>query len=190
MTFTAFGDSNTRYWLGDAGDPGPRSQAWPARLEALLQQEGRDASVRNEGWPGGGTAFARREFRRLTEGSDGAILAFGTNDIKLPESSLADYLAHMEAILLENGGRPLLVLSILWFEYGYGFPGSQARLPEWNGALAALCRRHGVPFRDTTPRFQGQTQWYNDHPPHHLNAAGQAVLAEEVLTGLREFHLV
>lgn len=190
MTLTAFGDSNTRYWLGARGEPGPLSQAWPARLEALLRQNGAAVTVRNEGWPGGETAFARREFPRRTAGADGVILAFGTNDIKLPQAGLADYLAHMEAIFRENGGRPLLVLSILWFAYGYGFSGSQARLPAWNGALADLCRRCAVPFWDTTPRFQGRTEWYNDSPPHHLNAAGQAVLAEEARAGLREFHFV
>lgn len=190
MIFTAFGDSNTRYWLGPLGGPGPLSLAWPARLEQMLRQEGTEVVLRNEGWPGGQTAFARREFLHLTAGSDGAILAFGTNDIKLPEATLKEYLEHMEAILRKNGGRPLLVLSILWFDYGYGFFGSQARLPEWNRALAGLCRRYGVPFWDTTPRFEGRTAWYNDSPPHHLNAIGQEVLAEEVLAGLREFHLV
>lgn len=190
MILTAFGDSNTRYWLGARGRPGPLSQAWPARLEELLQQSGAAVLVRNEGCPGGETVFARREFLRRTAGSDGIILAFGTNDIKLPRARLTDYLTHMEGIFRENGGRPLLMLSILWFDYGYGFSGSQARLPAWNSALADLCYQYGIPFRDTTPRFQGRTEWYNDSPPHHLNAAGQAVLAEEVLAGLRESHIV
>ncbi|MEA4955722.1 MAG: SGNH/GDSL hydrolase family protein [Pseudoflavonifractor sp.] len=190
MIFTAFGDSNTRYWLGPLSGPGPLSLAWPAQLEQLLRRAGKDISFRNEGRPGGDTSFACREFLRLTADSGGTVLAFGTNDIKLPDATLTEYLGHIESILQKNGGRPLLVLSILWFDYGYGFSGSQSRLPEWNGALASLCRRYDVPFRDTTPRFQERTEWYHDSPSHHLNAIGQEILAEEVLTGLREFHLV
>ncbi len=184
MRLIAFGDSNTRYWLGDVGDPGPMKQSWPLRLEALLRSAGKAVTVVNEGWPGGETAFARRRFADLTAGFDGTILAFGTNDIKLPSSRLEDYLADLEDILRQNGPRPLLVLSILWFGRGYGFYGSQDRLPLWNGAAEELCKRYGVPFLDTTQHFRDHSEWYNDHPVHHLNAQGQAELAEQVFQGL------
>ena len=190
MKLVAFGDSNTRYWLGDEGWPGPLEDSWPLLLEGLLRSKGREVTVVNEGWPGGETAFAHRKFTHLTGGADGVILAFGTNDIKLPESRLEDYLAHMEGIFRANGERPLLVLSILWFARGYGFYRSQERLPQWNGALARLCRDYGVAFWDTTERFRDHTEWYNDHPPHHLNAQGQRVLAEEVLRGLEHHHIL
>lgn len=176
----AFGDSNTRYWLGSKGEPGPLGAAWPARLEGLLREAGAEVSVENAGVPGGGTADAREDFGRVTAGADAVILAFGTNDVKRPEAALEGYTADLEAIFRQNGARPLLALSILWFDRGYGFDGSQARLAPWNGAAGALCRRHGVRFLDTTEVFAGHTAWYNDRPAHHLTAEGQERLARAV----------
>ncbi len=190
MRLIAFGDSNTRYWLGDVGEPGSLRQAWPARLEDALRAEGKEAAVVNEGWPGGETAFARARFSTLTAGFDGVILAFGTNDIKLPQSRLEDYVADLEDILRRNGSRPLLVLSVLWFGRGYGFYGSQDRLPVWNAAVRDLCARYHTPYWDTTSHFEGHTEWYNDHPVHHLNARGQQELARQVRQALARFQII
>ena len=62
----AFGDSNTRYYLGDTGTAGPLEDAWPARLEALLRDRGRDVAVKNEGHPGIQADFAMEHFDAAT----------------------------------------------------------------------------------------------------------------------------
>ena len=190
MKLAAFGDSNTRYWLGNEGVAGPLREAWPARLEALLRADGKEVTVSNKGWPGAGIALARSQVGRMTWNADAVILSFGTNDIKLPEAVLEDFIGSLDTILKANGSRPLLVLSILWFGRGYGFSGSQDRLPEWNGAAEALCRQRGAHFWDTTSLFEGQLQFYNDHPVHHLNGAGQARFAQSVYEALQTFHMI
>lgn len=187
---TAFGDSNTRYWLSATQEPGPPEQAWPALVEKALRAEGRRVRVVNEGWPGGETSFAKAQFERRTLGAGGVILAFGTNDIKRPEATAEAYRADLEGILKRNGHRPMLVLSILWFDRGYGFLGSQDRLAVWNGIAKELCEAYGAPFWDTTPWFERQLQYYGDCPAHHLNAAGQERMAQAVLEGLRAHHFV
>lgn len=184
-TVVAFGDSNTRYWRGDLGEPGPLSEAWPARLEERLPH----TRVVNAGWPGGRMSDARETFLDRTAGADLTILAFGTNDIKLPGASLEDYLGGLEDILKQNSGRPLLVLPILWFGCGYGFAGAQARLPVWNAGLSTLCGRYGVPVWDTAPQFAEQEALFNDDPPHHLNAEGQARMARWVYEGLKKLRM-
>ena len=186
MKWIAFGDSNTRYWLGAYSWPGPIEEAWPARLEGLCRAQGADLTVVNEGYPGEEIAFARAQFDGLTQGADRVILAFGTNNIKMPESTLEAYLSYLKRILEQNGQRPMLVLSILWFGEGYGFPGAQERLPEWNGAIRELCGQYGALFLDTTEHFLEQFQLYNDKPVRHLNSEGQALLAQLIFQRLKE----
>ena len=186
MRWIAFGDSNTRYWRGDLSWPGPIEEAWPARVTALFQAEGKDVTLVNEGYPGEVISFAGAHLEELTQGADGVILAFGTNNIKLPEYTLDNYLYYMKRILEQNGSRPMLVLSILWFGAGYGFPGAQERLEEWNKAIGTLCGQYWVPFLDTTEQFREQFQLYNDDPVRHLNSQGQERLAGLVFQRMKE----
>jgi len=46
LKIVCFGDSNV------AGTPGPMSEAWPARMEAVLKKQGVDVVVHNAGCPG------------------------------------------------------------------------------------------------------------------------------------------
>ena len=95
----AFGDSNTRYYLGDTGTAGPLEDAWPARLEALLRDRGRDVAVKNEGHPGIQADFAMEHFDAATKGADLCVLGFGTNDAKKLEVPLGEFLSEVSDVL-------------------------------------------------------------------------------------------
>ena len=166
MKWIAFGDSNTRYWLGAYSWPGPIEEAWPARLEGLCRAQGADLTVVNEGYPGEEIAFARAQFDGLTQGADRVILAFGTNNIKMPESTLEAYLSYLKRILEQNGQRPMLVLSILWFGEGYGFPGAQERLPGAVRAVRSALPGHHRAFPGAVPALQRQAR----SPPEQRRA--------------------
>ena len=78
-TYVAFGDSIT-WGVGD--DPNRAEKGYPPRLEALLQQRGQTADVRNEGLPGETTAEGiSRIDRVLVAGDDVLLVMEGTNDI-------------------------------------------------------------------------------------------------------------
>ncbi len=177
VKLVAFGDSNTRFRFEYTGDPSQPRDAWPGLLETFLRQEGRAVTVENQGFPGEGIAFGRAYFESLARDADGVILAFGTNDIKLPEATLENFLAHLGHILDQNGPRPILVLSIPWMEDGWHFYGDQKRLPTWNRGIANLCREKGADFLDLGPVLNGREELYYDAPKKHLTAEGQRLVA-------------
>lgn len=181
----AFGDSNTRFWYGDTGEPGPAEQAWPAVLEGLLRDRGLDVAVRNEGYPGEQMDFAMANFGEKTAGADLVVLGFGTNDAKKLEVPLGEYLSELSDVLDQaaEGGMALIVLGIPWFEETLAGAELQARLPIWNEALASLCSQLGLPFVDTYTAFKDDPQrWFNERetPKRHLSAQAQRRLAELV----------
>lgn len=180
VKLAAFGDSNTRFRFEYTGDPSRPRDAWPGLLEALLRQEGRDVTIENQGFPSEGIAFGRAYFEALTRGADGVILAFGTNDIKLPEATLESFLADLGDILDRNGARPILVLSIPWMEDGWHFYGAQGRLPAWNRGIAGLCREKGAGFLDLGPVLDGREELYYDEPKKHLTGEGQRLVAQAI----------
>jgi len=80
-TYVAFGDSITQ---GINDDPARAEKGYPPRLEALLQQRGQTADVRNEGLAGETTGEGLSRIERvLATGDDVLLLMEGTNDIGL-----------------------------------------------------------------------------------------------------------
>lgn len=78
-TYVAFGDSITE---GFGDDPNRAEKGYPPRLEALLQQRGQAAEVRNEGLGGETTTEAVSRINQALEpGDDVLLLMEGTNDI-------------------------------------------------------------------------------------------------------------
>jgi acyl-CoA thioesterase I len=107
VTILALGASNTAGWGV------PLSEAYPARLEALLRAEGIDATVHNFGIPGDTTrGMSARLQAGLPPGTSIVILQPGTNDARLGQlAERAVHIAEMQAwlaarnialIMLEN----------------------------------------------------------------------------------------
>ena len=182
----AFGDSNTRYYLGDTGTPGPLEEAWPAKLEAMLRARGVDAAVKNEGHPGVQADYAMEHFPDATAGADLCVLGFGTNDAKKLEVPLGEFLSEISDVLDQaaEAGMPLIMLGIPWFSELVAGPELQNRLPIWNESLSSLCDQLGIPFVDLyTPFKDDPEQWFNERttPKRHLSAAAQTRVAELLL---------
>jgi lysophospholipase L1-like esterase len=79
--YVAFGDSLT------AGDGVAASQAWPARLQTLLEQHFGGALVRNRGAGGTNSFEALERFQRNVDANEPAytLILYGTNDWNAPE---------------------------------------------------------------------------------------------------------
>ncbi|MBC5738471.1 SGNH/GDSL hydrolase family protein [Lawsonibacter faecis] len=185
-TIVAFGDGNTRFYLGDEGCCGPLELAWPAQMADILCALGVKAEVRNEGYPGEPAAFARAEFERVARGADLCVVGFGLDDIRRLERTMSFYLSEMEDVIrqAEELDLALIVLGIPWFDEDFGGALVQTRLPKWNGALQELCERYHVPFVDLYTSFGTNVErWYCEKrtPRRHLSAAGQRRVAEMVL---------
>ena len=93
LTVVCFGDSNTRYFLGDTQEDGPEEDSYPARLGRLLEERGIHAQVINAGMPDAQTdyALAQLEPQVLGVGADVCIYGFGTNCVRQPEDDLTGY---------------------------------------------------------------------------------------------------
>jgi len=84
LNIVALGASNTA-GMGKGNHPGgvPRSQAFPAQLEALLRAKGIDAHVRNAGIAGDTTGgMLRRMDAAVPNGTQIVILQTGGNDAR------------------------------------------------------------------------------------------------------------
>lgn len=186
VQIVAFGDSNTRYYLGDTGTPGPLEEAWPAKLETMLRARGVDAAVKNEGHPGVQADYAMEHFPAATAGADLCILGFGTNDAKKLEVPLGEFLSEISDVLDQAAEiqMPLILLGIPWFSEELAGPELQNRLPIWNESLSSLCDQLSIPFVDLYTPFKDEPErWFNERttPKRHLSAAAQTRVAELLL---------
>lgn len=163
MVISCYGDSNTRFYLGDTQENGEAALAYPAVLGRLL---GTRATVHNCGYPDMQTDFAVEHFAENVTAlcADVCILGFGTNDIRQPDADLPGYLARMETLLrlCETNKVRALVLLIPWFSEGYCGAEGQARIPLWNEKLRALCDKHGAGVLDVYTAFCAD-------PPRYFN---------------------
>ena len=186
VQIVAFGDSNTRYYLGDTGTPGPLEEAWPAKLETMLRARGVDAAVKNEGHPGVQADYAMEHFPAATAGADLCILGFGTNDAKKLEVPLGEFLSEISDVLDQAAElqMPLILLGIPWFSEELAGPELQNRLPIWNESLSSLCDQLSIPFVDLYTPFKDEPErWFNERttPKRHLSAAAQTRVAALLL---------
>ena len=186
VQIVAFGDSNTRYYLGDTGTPGPLEEAWPAKLETMLPARGVAAAVKNEGHPGVQADYAMEHFPAATAGADLCILGFGTNDAKKLEVPLGEFLSEISDVLDQAAElqMPLILLGIPWFSEELAGPELQNRLPIWNESLSSLCDQLSIPFVDLYTPFKDEPErWFNERttPKRHLSAAAQTRVAELLL---------
>jgi acyl-CoA thioesterase-1 len=167
----AFGDSLT------AGFGLPKSEAFPARLEAALRARGIDAAVLDGGVSGDTSAggLARLDWS-LAARPDAVIVELGANDA-LRGLDPAATEQNLDAILarLKQLGLPVLLAGMLappnlGEDYGRRF----------NAIYPRLAERHGVElypfFLDGVATQRGLNQGDGLHP----NAQGVAVIVDRI----------
>jgi acyl-CoA thioesterase I len=186
-TYVAFGDSITE---GILDDPNRAEKGYPPRLEALLQQRGQTAEVRNEGVAGETTSDAvSRIDRELQQGDDVLLLMEGTNDIGEQDLSLETIVANLHRIAEKAEARGLTVVHATVLPRLSTYDNENIVTGDFNGRVRELAwreeRRLADPFEvffRQTPNF---SQLYSDKL--HPNAAGYDLLARifaDVLTSV------
>ena len=186
LTIVCFGDSNTRYFLGDTQEDGPAEDAYPAKLQELFwKHDFQNVRVLNCGMPDAQTDYALTNFARdvVDNQADVMIYGFGTNCIRQDTPDLEEYLedtARVFDLCKQRGIQPVCLL-LPWFAEGYCGKEGQMRLPGWNSALCELCMTRGVPVLDTYNAFSGDPDRFFSEintPKRHYSAAATQVIAE------------
>jgi lysophospholipase L1-like esterase len=186
-TYVAFGDSITE---GVGDDPNRAEKGYPPRLEALLQQRGQTAEVRNEGVAGETTAEGLSRINRVLEpGDDTLLLMEGTNDIGLRISNeTIAFTVDQIAERAETRGLTVVHATVLP-RLNTSLDPLNLITGEFNGLIRDFAwsdeRRLADPFEvffRLTPNY-GQYYWDKLHP----NAAGYDLMARvfaDVLTNV------
>lgn len=186
VTIVCFGDSNTRYFLGDIQVDGPELDSYPNKLQELFWEAGYEqVRVLNCGMPDAQTDYALANFTRdvVDNQADIMIYGFGTNCIRQEEPDLEGYLedtARVFSLCRQRGIQPVSLL-LPWFAEGYCGVEGQKRLPGWNSALCELCMTRDVPILDTYNAFSGDPDLFFSEvvtPKRHYSAAATQVVAE------------
>lgn len=186
VTIVCYGDSNTKYYLGDLQQDGPEADSYPARLQALFSKAGYDkVRVLNCGFPDTQTDFALAHFTEqvVDNGADICIYGFGTNCVRQPDADLEGYLedtARLFSLMRQRDIQPMSLL-IPWYSEDYCGPEGQQRLPGWNSALCELCLTRGVPVLDTFHTLAGAPELFFSEvssPRRHYSPAATQVIAE------------
>ena len=186
MIISCYGDSNTRYYLGDKQQDGPDADSYPALLQQLFRSAGRDdVTVLNCGYPDMQTDFGVAHFGEnvTAHGADVCILGYGTNNIRQPDADLDRYLSEFETLLqkcAQNGVKTAALL-IPWYAEDYCGIEGQRRIPVWNEALKALCARWNTHVLDTyTPFAADPDRYFNETqtPKRHYSPAATREIAQ------------
>lgn len=186
LTIVCYGDSNTKYYLGDQQRDGPECDSYPFRLQQLFTQRGYpQVTVINAGFPDTQTDFALENFERevAERNADICIYGFGTNCVRQPDADLEGYLEDTAKLFLwmkQRGIQPMSLL-IPWFAEDYCGLEGQMRLPRWNSALADLCLCSDAPVLDTYHGFSGAPElFFNETqtPKRHYSPLATQAVAE------------
>lgn len=186
VLISCYGDSNTRYYLGDDQVDGPAEDSYPAALQRLFSAGGfPHVRVVNRGYPDMQTDFALEHFEENTAGAQICVLGFGTNNIRQENAQLEPYLRDFGALLrrCRDGGMEPMALLIPWFSSDYAGPEAQARLPVWNRALAGLCAGQGAQIVDVSTLFSADPdRFYNERRTarRHYSPAATEIIARMI----------
>jgi len=186
VTIVCYGDSNTKYYLGDLQQDGPEADSYPAKLQKLFETAGfEQVRVLNCGFPDTQTDFAIANFQQqvVDNQADICIFGFGTNCIRQPDADLEDYLddmAHLFSLCKRRDIQPMSLL-IPWFSEDYCGTEGQQRLPGWNSALCEMCLTRNIPMLDTYSAFFGDPHLFFSEvatPKRHYSTKATSVVAE------------
>jgi acyl-CoA thioesterase-1 len=157
----ALGASGTRgYFL-------PLSEAWPAKLEALLRQHGVDVSVTNQGVNGDTSdRMLSRLDSAVPDGTRVVIFDCCGNDNKDQRNVVADHEGNIRAIIGRLRARGIAVVFS-------GGPQSQTDAPIARSLGASWCGRlyEGVPPEHIILSPQGNAGRHPDEKGHDMIAA-------------------
>lgn len=186
VNIVCFGDSNTRYYLGDTQQDGPRQEAYPEVLQELFWEAGYEqVRVLNCGVSDTQTDFAIANFQAsvVDNEADICIFGFGTNCVRQEDADLEGYLedmAHLFSLCKRREIQPMSLL-IPWYAEDYCGLEGQMRLPGWNSALCELCMTRNVPVLDTYNAFSCDPDGFFSEvatPKRHYSARATRVVAE------------
>lgn len=186
LTIVCYGDSNTKYYLGDLQQDGPEGESYPNKLQEMFwEHDFQNVRVLNCGFPDTQTDFAVAHFQEqvVDNRADICIFGFGTNCVRQPDADLEDYLddmAHLFSLCKQRSIHPMSLM-IPWFAEDYCGKEGQMRLPGWNSALCELCLTRDIPVLDTYSAFSGDPDLFFSEaatPKRHYSAAATQVIAE------------
>lgn len=175
--------------LGDslfAGYGLPRTEAFPARLQAALQESGTAASLIEAGVSGDTTAGGLARLPWVLGGPpeqqpDAALVEFGGNDVLrgfAPQTTEAN----LDRILATFGERRIPVLLV-----GMRAPPNLGGdyVKAFDAIFARLATKHGVPLYPFFLDGVAGNPALNQPDGIHPNAAGVQVIVERILPDVR-----
>jgi acyl-CoA thioesterase-1 len=173
-------------FLGDSLTAGyglPADESFPSRVATLLESEGKPVRIVNAGVSGDTTAggLARLDWL-LRQEPDVLVVCLGGNDglrglpLETTEAHLAEIIDRAKA----SGARVLLVGLKLPPSYGVEYTG------RFEAIYPALARAKDVPLVPFLLEGVGGDPTLNLADGIHPNAAGQELLARNVLPQIRE----
>lgn len=186
LNIVCYGDSNTKYYLGDLQQDGPEGESYPNKLQELFHKaDFQQVRVLNCGFPDTQTDFALANFQQqvVDNQADICIFGFGTNCVRQPDADLEGYLEDMARLFALCKQRKIQPISLLipWFAEDYCGKEGQMRLPGWNSALCELCMVYDVPVLDTYNAFSGDPDRFFSEtatPKRHYSAAATTAIAK------------
>jgi acyl-CoA thioesterase-1 len=173
LQIVALGDSLTAgYGLPDKGD------AYPARLEARLREDGFDVKVVNAGVSGDTTAGGRARLGWTLGGTkpDIAIVALGANDALrgLPPGQMRDNLDAIVTTFKKAGAKVLLAGMLAPPNFGRDYAA------EFDAVFPALAEKHDVPLLPFLLEGVAMQAAMNQDDGIHPNAEGVAIMVDRI----------
>ena len=173
LQIVALGDSLTAGY----GLPG-KADAYPARLEARLREDGFDVDVINAGVSGDTAAGGRARLGWTLGGTkpDIAIVALGANDALrgLPPGQMRDNLDAIITAFKEAGAKVLLAGMLAPPNFGRDYAA------EFNAVFPALAEKHDVPLLPFLLEGVAMQAAMNQDDGIHPNAEGVAIMVDRI----------
>ncbi len=180
----AVGDSIT---YGDGSAVG----GYPALLQNMLLQQGKNVAVHNYGIPGEEAYQTHDRFRRVTAGMDFVLLMIGTNDLWTIGTSFdSQPIKHIEQMLDEALASEMIpIVSTILPQYNC-LRDYNPLIIELNKDIYAAAAKRGVRVVDNYSAIieNGGGVLYADCV--HPNDVGYEVIAQQFLNALLEYPLI